>query len=429
MISNFLSFIQKSPSAFHAVEQICLALQAKGFQPLNEMQDWAVQPGGKYYVTRNQSSVIAFTTPQKGVGHFQIVASHSDSPMFKLKPHCEDVACGKYLRLNTERYGGMIMSSWFDRPLSIAGRVLVREGGSITAKLVDLDRDAAIIPNMPIHFNRDINDGYKYNAQTDLLPLYAQGGEKGKLADDVAAAAGVSADSIVGSDLFLYNRMPGTMWDAYFACPRIDDLECAWTSLQGFLNAESADHVNVYAVFDNEEVGSSTKQGGDSTFLTDVLSRAGACLGLTDAQFRAAAAASFMVSADNAHAVHPNHPEKYDVGNRTFMNEGVVIKHNANQKYTTDGVSAAVFETICQNAGVPVQHFANRSDVPGGSTLGNIANTQLSMNTLDIGLAQLAMHSAYETAGQQDVGYMVDALTAFYNTDICVTADGTVCLK
>jgi len=426
MISEFLSFIQKSPSAFHAVEEICLILKNEGYLCLNEMADWSVAPGGKYYVTRNQSSVIAFQLPESGVNHFQIVSSHSDSPMFKLKPECEDVVCGKMIRLNTERYGGMIMSSWFDRPLSIAGRVLVREGAKLTAKLVDLGRDAAIIPNMPIHFNREVNDGYKFNAQTDLLPLYCAGSEKGKLRADIAQAAGVDAEAIVSADLFLYNRMPGTAWDEFIACPRIDDLECAWTSLKAFLSAKAENHVNVYAVFDNEEVGSSTKQGADSTFLSDVLTRLSAALGLTDSQIRAAIAGSFMVSADNAHGVHPNHPEKFDMGNRTFMNGGVVIKHNANQKYTTDGVSNAVFASICEKAGVPVQHFANRSDVLGGSTLGNIANTHASMNTVDIGLAQLAMHSAYETAGAKDVGYMVDALSMFYRTDVRVVADGVV---
>ncbi|MBP3646526.1 MAG: M18 family aminopeptidase [Clostridia bacterium] len=426
MISSFLSFIQKSPSAFHAVDEICRILEANGFEKLNEMQQWTVQPGGKYYVTRNLSSVIALTIPQSGMGHFQIVSSHSDSPMFKVKPVSEDVVCGRYLRLNTERYGGMIMSSWFDRPLSIAGRILVRKDGKLQTKLVDLGRDAAIIPNMPIHFNREVNDGYKFNAQSDMLPLYAESGEKGRLMGDIAEAAGVDAENIAGSDLFLYNRMPGSHWDEYISCPRIDDLECAWTSLQAFLSAKAEGHINVCAVFDNEEVGSSTKQGADSTFLTDVLSRVSVCLGATDGQFRAAAAASFMVSADNAHAVHPNHPEKYDMGNRTFMNGGVVIKHNANQKYTTDGVSAAVFASVCEKAGVPVQHFANRSDVLGGSTLGNIANTHLSMNTVDIGLAQLAMHSAYETAGAKDIQHMVDALTAFYSTDIRFTSDGAV---
>jgi len=428
MVNAFLSFIEKSPSAFHAIKSLCDVLEHSGYEMLSEQADWQLVPGRGYYVTRNRSALIAFRLPEKGLGHFQIVASHSDSPTFKLKPLSEDVSCGKYIRLNTERYGGMIMSSWFDRPLSIAGRVLVREGGSITTRLVDLGRDAAIIPNMPIHFNRDINDGYKFNAQTDMLPLYCEGAEKGRLIKDIAESCGVQPEDIVGSDLFLYNRMPGMQWDQYFACPRIDDLECAWTSAQAFVQAQAEGHVNMCAVFDNEEVGSSSKQGADSTFLSDVCMRIAAALGLSDAQARAAIAGSFLVSADNAHAVHPNHPEKYDVSNRTFMNGGVVIKHNANQKYTTDGVSAAIFASVCEKAGVPVQHFANRSDVLGGSTLGNIASNHASMNSVDIGLAQLAMHSAYETAGIRDVTYMVDALKAFYQTDIRVNADGCVTL-
>jgi len=296
-------------------------------------------------------------------------------------------------------------------------------------KLVDLGRDAVLIPNMPIHFNREVNDGYKYNAQVDTLPLYAQGCEKGRLMSDVAAAAGVKAENVAASDLYLYSRTAGSIWgadDAFFSCPRIDDLECAWTSLQGFLKADPNGHVNVCAVFDNEEVGSRSKQGADSSFFGDVLHRIASAMGLSDAQARAAMGHSFMVSADNAHAVHPNHPEKYDAQNRTYMNEGVVIKHSANQSYTTDAVSAAVFGDICAAAGVPVQQFANRSDTPGGSTLGNVANTHVSMNTVDIGLAQLAMHSAYETAGTLDVAYMVNALTAFYAADIRVLDDGVV---
>ena len=427
-VQHFIDFIKHSPSAFHAVETICGALAGAGYTQLSEHESWAVVPGGKYFVTRNRSSVIAFAVPESGFAHFQIVSSHSDSPTFKLKPSCEDVAAGQYLRLNVERYGGMIMSTWMDRPLSIAGRALVREGSAIATKLVDLGRDAVLIPNMPIHFNREVNDGYKYNAQVDLLPLYGGADAKGALAAEVASACGVKAEDILACDLFLYNRMPGSVWGAeneFFSCPRIDDLECAYTSLAAFLDAKSDAHINVLAVFDNEEVGSSSKQGADSTFLTDVFARAGAALGASDSEIRAAIAASFMVSADNAHAVHPNHPEKYDAQNRTFMNGGVVIKHNANQKYTTDAVSDAIFSTICERAGVPVQHFSNRSDVLGGSTLGNIANTHASMNTVDIGLAQLAMHSSFETAGCKDVQYMVDALTCFYGTDIAMQGDGT----
>jgi len=426
-VLSFLDFIKSAPSAFHAVSAVCRMLEENGFSRLNEHEEFAVQPGGKYYVTRNQSAVIALTIPESGFAPFNIVASHSDSPTFKLKPSCEEAVLGQYTRLNVERYGGMIMSSWFDRPLSIAGRVIARGGGRLITKLVDLGRDAVLIPNMPIHFNRDINDGYKYNAQVDLLPVYGDADAKGALLAEIASRCGMPAEDVIACDLFLYSRTEGSVWGAkneFFSCPRIDDLECAYTSMRAFIAAQNAKQINVCAVFDNEEVGSGSKQGADSTFLTDVLARVGAALGASDSRFRAALAQSFMVSADNAHAVHPNHPEKYDADNRTFMNGGVVIKHNANQKYTTDAVSDAIFSMICKKAGVPVQHFSNRSDVAGGSTLGNIANAHASMNTVDIGLAQLAMHSSYETAGCKDVDYMIRALTAFYETEIKTLADG-----
>ena len=319
------------------------------------------------------------------------------------------------------------MSAWLDRPLSIAGRAVVEDETGLHSRLVDFGRDAALIPNMPIHFNRDINSGYNFNAQVDMIPLYGDETAGGRLAQEVAACCGAKPEQIVASDLFLYNRVPGSVWGAnneYFSCGRIDDLECAYTSLCAFLEAAPQANTQVFAMFDNEEVGSGSKQGADSTLLGDVFHRVAAALGATDAQARAAMAASFMVSADNAHAVHPNHPETYDAQNRTFMNRGVVIKHSANQKYTTDAVSDAVFSRICERAGVPVQHFANRSDLLGGSTLGSIANTQVSMNTVDIGLAQLAMHSAYETAGTKDVTYMIDALRAFYQTRIEICGDG-----
>lgn len=426
-VQGFLDFAAASPSAFHGCANACRALREAGYAPLNEFAPWEIVPGGRYFVTRNLSSVIAFAVPEAGAAPFQIVASHSDSPAFKLKPHAEEEALGHYIRLNVERYGGMIMSTWMDRPLSVAGRALVHTADGAEARLVNLDRNALIIPNMPIHFCRDINDGFKFNPQVDMLPLYGDADAKGGLAREIAQSCGAEASDILAADLFLYNRTPGTVWGAkgeFFSCPRIDDLECAYTSLLAFLTARPRGHVNVYALFDNEEVGSGTKQGAASTFLADVLFRIGAALGLSDAQTRAAIAASFMVSADNAHAVHPNHPEKYDADNRVYMNGGVVVKHNANQKYTTDALSAAVFGEICQAAGVPTQHFSNRSDLPGGSTLGNIANTQASMNTVDIGLAQLAMHSAYETAGCADAAHMIAALRRFYETDIRLTADG-----
>ena len=431
-VDRFLDFVLSAPTAFHATENICDALRDNGFIQLNERESWQIEPGKCYFVTRNRSSVIAFKVPENGFAHFQIVASHSDSPVFKLKPATVESAAGKYTRLNVEPYGGMLMSTWFDRPLSIAGRVIIREENALKTQLVDLCRDAAMVPNMPIHFNREANNGYKYNPQVDLLPVYGDAAAKDQLMKEIAELCDTTEDSIAACDLFLYPRGPVSVWgndDCYFSSPRIDDLECAWTSVEAFIKEDAKDHITVCAVFDNEEVGSSTKQGAASTFLNDVLTRTGYALGATEPEIRAAMVTSFMVSADNAHAVHPNHPEKYDQDNRVFMNEGVVIKHNANQKYTTDGVSDAVFSAVCKKAGVPVQHFANRSDTPGGGTLGNIANTQVSMNTVDIGLAQLAMHSACETAGSKDVDYMINALRAFYATDIAVTEDGSIELK
>ena len=426
-VASFLDYVAHSPTVFQAAQQACDMLDAAGFTRLSEHEAWEILPGGRYYVTRNRSALVAFAVPENGFTHCQIVASHGDSPTFKLKAHAEGEAAGAYIRLDVEPYGGMIMSTWFDRPLSIAGRALVREDGRLVTRLIDLDRDAALIPNMPIHFNRDINSGYSYNPQTDMLPLFGGKDAKGALAAEIAAKACAKEEDVVACDLFLYNRTPASVWGAneeFFSCPRIDDLECAYTSLAAFIAAPAVGHVNVCAVFDNEEVGSLSKQGADSTLLGDVLTRALCTLGLSDAQIRAALAASFMVSADNAHAVHPNHPEKYDDLNRTVMNGGVVIKHNANQKYTTDAVSDAIFSEICAKAGVPVQHFANRSDIPGGSTLGNLSNAHVSMNTVDIGLAQLAMHASYETAGCADVDYMIRALRQFYKTDIITSADG-----
>ena len=420
-LERFLTFAEQAPTAFQAIALFRKELEEKGFRELRETDPWLVDAGGRYYVVRNGSSLIAFTVPQSGFSAFRIAAAHSDSPAFKLKPCFEDPAEGAYIRLNVEKYGGMIMSTWRDRPLSIAGRVIVRNGDAVESRLVDLDRDTVLIPNMPIHFNRQINDGYAFNPQVDLLPLYGEAGASGKLMEEIAENAGVKKEDILSHDLFLYSRQPASVWgadDAFFSCQRIDDLECAWGAVTAFADSEGRDSVNVCAVFDNEEVGSGTKQGADSGFLYDTLTRLGFALGASDGEIRAAVAGGFMVSADNAHAVHPNHPEKYDKQNRVYMNRGIVIKHNANQKYTTDAVSDAVFSLVCEKAGVPVQHFTNRSDIPGGSTLGNISNSHVSMNTVDIGLAQLAMHSACETAGTKDPEYLISALKAFWEQEL-----------
>ena len=360
------------------------------------------------------------------------MASHSDSPSFKIKENPEMEAENHYVKLNVEKYGGMLCAPWFDRPLSVAGRLAVKEGNRIATKLVKVDRDLLMIPNLAIHFNREVNDGYKYNAQVDMLPLYGGADAKGTFMETVAESAGVKREDILGHDLYLYNRVPGSIWGAsgeFLSCGRLDDLQCAFSTLKGFLEGGHPDCVSVHAVFDNEEVGSSTKQGADSTFLSDVLMRIAACAGKDNEDYIRACAGSFMLSADNAHAVHPNYQEKADPTNRPHMNKGIVIKYNANQKYTTDAVSAAIFKEICTRAGVPTQEFANRSDIPGGSTLGNIANCHVSMNTVDIGLAQLAMHSPYETAGIMDTEYMIKAVKEFFETAIVTNSNGTFTLE
>ena len=416
-LERFLTFAEQSPTAFHAAANLAEMLEKHGFARLTETDPWLVDAGGKYYVVRNDSAVIAFSVPETGFASFRIAAAHSDSPAFKLKEHFED-ASGDYCRINVEKYGGMIMSSWLDRPLSVAGRLAVREGDGVGVRLVNLDRDALLIPNQPIHFNREINDGFKYDPQTDLMALYGPKEKAGALMKEIAEAAGVEEKDVLSHDLFLYSRQNASIWgaeDAYFSCGRIDDLECAWAAMTAMTESPARDAINVCAVFDNEEVGSGTRQGADSGFLYDTLTRLGFALGASDGEIRAAVAGGFMVSADNAHAVHPNHPEKFDKQNRVYMNKGVVIKHNAGQKYATDAVSGARFTLICERAGVPVQHFANRSDQPGGSTLATHSVRHVSMETVDIGLAQLAMHSVCETAGTADLEYLIAALKEFWN--------------
>ena len=420
---ELVSFIQKSPTAFHAVEQMRSLLKDNGYEELLEGRKWHIEPGHRYFVTRNNSSIIALNLgTQLDNYSFNVAASHSDSPTFKLKENAELEVRGKYTQLNTEGYGGMLCATWFDRPLSIAGRVLVKEGDSYITRLLKIDRDLVLIPNVAIHMNRAVNDGIAYNKQVDLLPLF--GGTETKAGDLKALIAkelNVNEEDICGEDLYLYNRMSPSIWGAheeFISSPQLDDLQCAFTSLQGFLKGSNDQSINVFACFDNEEVGSGTKQGAASTFLYDVLHRINNALGKDDEDYYRALAASFMLSADNAHAVHPNHPEKTDVNNCVYMNEGVVVKSHAGQKYTSDGVSIAVFKGICEKAGVPVQFFANRSDVVGGSTLGNIAMAQVSMNSVDIGLPQLAMHSSYETAGIKDTYYMIQVMEEFFNSHI-----------
>ena len=376
IISGLTTFIGKSPTAFHAVANMGAVLRENGYQRLNEGEAWDIRQDGKYYVTRNDSSIIALHIGSKLEDYsFKIAASHSDSPTFKIKENAEIQVKDRYMKLNTEGYGGMLCAAWFDRPLSVAGRVMVKEGERYAARLLCVDRDLLLIPNMAIHMNREVNNGYVYNKQTDMLPLF--GGRecgKGDFKRFIAKELGVGKEDIYGMDLYLYNRMAPSVWgmnQEYISCPQLDDLQCAYTSLQGFLQGEDERAVNV-----------------------------------------------FVLSCDNAHAVHPNHTDKTDEGNCVYMNEGIVVKSHAGQKYTSDAVSIAVFRGICEEAGVPLQFFSNRSDMAGGSTLGNIAMSQVSMNSIDIGLPQLAMHSSYETAGVKDSYYMIQAVRRFFESHI-----------
>lgn len=428
---ELLSFIQKSPSCFHAVGTIKEILKQNGYNELKECESWDLQKGGHYFTTRNGSSIIAFSIGNDlNDYHFQITSSHSDSPTFKVKEVAELKGKGGYVQLNTEGYGGMLCATWLDRPLSLAGRVLVKEGNTFKSRLISFDKDLVLIPNVAIHMNREVNNGMKYNNQIDMLPLLSAGEcEDGDYYQMLAQQLNIDKKDIYGTDLYLVNRTQPSIWgikDEFISSPKLDDLQCAFTTLKAMIDSKNDKAVNVYACFDNEEVGSGTKQGALSTFLYDVLNRINDNLGYTKEDYFKAIAKSFMVSCDNAHAVHPNHPEKTDTTNCTYLNKGVVIKFSANQKYTTDAISSAVFSSICEKAQVPIQYFANRSDLAGGSTLGNLSSQQVSLHTVDVGLPQLAMHSSYETAGIKDTAYMIKAIKMLYNTNLHIIDSDTI---
>ena len=412
-MKELLHFLDHSPSRFHAVDNLCRELEEAGYRRLSEGTVPELTAGGKYFVTRGGSALLAFRIPRRDFTGFMLSASHSDAPTFRLKENAELTGPDGYVRLNAERYGGMLCAPWLDRPLTVAGRVMVRCGDAIEARLTYVDRDLLMIPNVAIHMNRKANEGFAYDPKTDMVPLMRMDLEQGSFRAIVAQAAWFAPEDILVTDLYLCLRQKGLVWGAeeqFFSAPRLDDLQCAWGCFQGFMAAEDSDSVPLYVLMDNEEIGSHTRQGAGGTFLIDWMNR------ICDSMGRerlAAVANSFLVSADNAHAVHPNHPEYADPTHRPRMNGGIVIKHGVH--YATGGAACAVFSDLCGRVGVPVQHFANRSDLPGGGTLGLITNSHVSLNAVDIGLAQLAMHSCFETAGVRDTEYLVRAMTAFYS--------------
>ena len=421
---NFVKFINSAHSAYHAVDALRWQLEQAGYTPLDEGKPWELTPGGKYYLIRGGSALIAFRVPKAAPKGFLFSAAHSDRPAFKLKENGE--LTGKYTRVATELYGGAILSSWLDRPLSVAGRVLVESEQGAKSRLVDMDRDLLLIPNVAIHMNRKVNEGYAWNVAVDTLPLAGGEGAKDKLFGLLEQQAG---GKILGHDLYLYVRQNASVWgidEEYISAQALDDLACVWCCAQGFLNADETDMIPVLCVFDSEEVGSCSKQGAASGFLAAAVSRISKAINADQAQLLHC---SFMLSADNAHGLHPNHPEFSDANNAPVLNGGVVLKFNANLRYATDGASAAVLRKVCEKAGVPVQTYYNRADLPGGSTLGSLSLAQVAVPTADIGIAQLAMHSCYETAGVKDIAHLQAAMQAYYGSSLQADADGGFSLQ
>ena len=417
-IKNLQNFLDASHSSYHAAANLAAMLTEAGYTRLSEKEEWDLVPGGKYFLVRGGTAVMAFRIPEGEITGFMMSAAHSDRPTFKVKENAETV--GAYTKLLVERYGGMLISTWLDRPLSIAGRAVVETEKGVEIKLVDIDRDLLMIPNVAIHMNRQANDGYKWNPAVDTLPLMGGKDAKGKFAALLEEAAG---GKVLGHDLYLYIRQKSSIWGAneeYISSAALDDLECAWACTQGFLTAPETSAIPVLCVFDNEEVGSSSAAGAAGDLLESVLVRI--CEARELDIFRLLAN-SFMVSADNGHALHPNHPELADAANAPILGGGVVIKFNASQRYCTDGFSAAVFRRICGKAEVPTQTYCNRADIAGGSTLGNISLHHVSVPTIDIGVAQLAMHSSYETGSVADAIHLKNALTAFYGAALDTQGD------
>ena len=425
-LEGLFDFLNKGVSAFHSAAAAAAILEANGYEERPESAAWELVPGGKYYTTRNGSAVLAWRMPKGELTGWHVTASHSDSPTWKIK----ELDGGKdavFARAETEGYGGMIMPTWLDRPLSVAGRILVRTENGVKSILVHPDRALACIPNLCIHFDHEVNKGKNYNPQVDLQPIF--GGKGGNLKEVLAAEAGVKAEDILDADLVLATREKAVRMGLngeYFMSGRIDDLECAYTTLWGFLQGrgEEEGRGDIWVMFDNEEVGSSSRQGAQGTLMADVLARIEESMGVSREQSIRARTNSLVLSADNGHAIHPNHPEKSDQKLPVNMGGGVILKYNARQTYTTSGLTGAAFTAICEKAGVPVQTFANRADVAGGSTLGNLLGRQILMPMVDIGVGQLAMHSAMETASCKDAEYLANACAAYYNTPIFQPEDG-----
>ena len=420
---DLLDFIHESPTSFHAVQTVKKRLIANGFTQLFSGEAWHIEHGKKYFVTKNHSSLYAFIPGNGNIAEegFKLICAHSDSPTFRIKPNAEMLVEGKYLKLNTEVYGGPIMYTWFDRPLSLAGRVMLKSERPLkpATQFVKFDRPLLVIPHLAIHFNRAVNDqGNPLSKQKDMLPVLGMINDSLEKLRLIAEEMHVAEEDILDFDLMLYDCAKGALVglnEEFISSGRLDDLAMVHAGMTALLDSQPCNKTKVLAIFDNEEVGSGTKQGAAAPTLRTILERVVFNQGGKPEDLYRAIHNSFMISADMAHALHPNYPEKHDPTNHPYMNGGPVIKINANQKYVTDGDSAAVFKTICRMADVPFQTFVNHSDMAGGSTLGNILLTQMEMRGVDIGNPMWAMHSVRETAGVQDQAYVIKAFTTFYN--------------
>lgn len=414
---NMLDFIYKSPTQFNAVEVSAEMLEKNGFEKLNPKENWKLEVGKKYYTTKNSSALVAFKVNSDEVEKegFRIIGSHTDSPGFRIKPNAEMESCGAYLKLNTEGYGGMILSTWLDRPLAMAGRVFLRGENPFkpVEKIVNINKPVCIIPNLAIHMNRSINDGYKYNKQTDMLPLVGLINEQlekdNYMVKLLASELNVEVEEIIDFDIFLYEYEKGCFTGAneeFISTGRLDNLSMYYSSVEALLDSESKSGISIAVGFDNEEVGSATKQGADSNMLLNILERICISLGKDRQQFFEAIENSFIISSDLAHAVHPNVNGMADPTNRPVMGKGPVIKVHAGQAYTSDGYSISVYKEICRECGVEYQEFVNKSDQRGGSTIGPISSTHIDIPSVDVGAPILSMHSIRELGCSED----------FYNT-------------
>ena len=432
MIDDLFEFLQEGVTPYHAAATAAAWLDAAGFTRLEEADYWNLEPGKGYYLLRNGSAVVAWRIPAHAIGGWRITASHSDAPGWKIKS--DAMTNDGCRRLSVEGYGGMNMASWLDRPLTVAGRVLVRTADGVETRLVHFDRDLLVIPSLAIHMQHNVNKGHEYNPQIDMQPLWSP--EAGRtLTDLLCEELGVEEKDILDRDLQLVTRQAPTQIGPdgeYFMAPRIDDLECAATTLLGFIDASAETDsacAPVWAMLDNEEVGSSSRQGAQSSFLRDVLDRILESIPHSAQMEHRALANSFLLSADNGHATHPNFPAKSDPAAPVRLGGGVLLKYNASQKYTTNALSGGIFRAICEKAGVKVQTFSNRADEAGGSTLGNLQSHSLPIPMADIGLPQLAMHSAVETAAVSDAEAMVRAVAAFYRVHLRALGDGVYTLE